>query len=206
METGLQGVIFDLDGTLIDSKLNFEAIRCDIGLPAGQPILEALAGMPDGSDKQAALEILRRHELHGAEVATPMPGVEQFLDELDRRQILRAVLTRNSRESTDIVLERLGLEFSPVLTREDAPPKPDPVGLLHVCREWQVSARRVLFVGDFLFDLQAGRNAGMRTVLYARGALPEYADQADFVIREFREAGPLIAGLCGDDQGKADEF
>jgi len=43
---GLKLVIFDLDGTLLDSPLDFDAIRCEIGLPDGQPILEALEGLP----------------------------------------------------------------------------------------------------------------------------------------------------------------
>jgi phosphoglycolate phosphatase-like HAD superfamily hydrolase len=108
---------------------------------------------------------------------------------VDRRQIRRAILTRNSRVCTQIVLDRLGLAcFSRVLTREDAPPKPDPAGLLTICDQWQLRPEEVVFCGDYLFDLQAGRRAGMRTILFAPGELPKFADQADFVVRGFKTA------------------
>ncbi len=194
----LRGVIFDLDGTLIDSGLDFAAIRRDLGFASDQLILETLNAMSAGAEKDRCLAVLREHELSGARRATLMPGADSLLDELDGRGIRKAILTRNSRESTGLSLNRMGLQFSPVMTREDAPAKPDPEGLLHICREWQVAVGEVLFFGDFLFDLQAGRNAGIRTVLYAPDERPEYCDQADFVIERFDEAVALVRQFRAD--------
>ena len=59
----LHGMIFDLDGTLVDSGLDFAAIRRDMGLPAGSPILETLDRIPTGLEKDRMLAVLRRHEL-----------------------------------------------------------------------------------------------------------------------------------------------
>jgi HAD superfamily hydrolase (TIGR01509 family) len=183
----LQGMIFDLDGTLVDSQLDFPAIRRDLALPAGLPILESLAAIPEGPEKDILRAKLRVHERRGAECATLFPGVAEALAFLRTLGIPTGVLTRNSRESTTIVLERLGLSFSQVLTREDAPPKPDPTGLLHICREWGLPPEQAAFCGDYVFDLQAGRAAGMTTVLYAPGELPAFASQADHVLRCFTE-------------------
>lgn len=191
----IAGIVFDLDGTLVDSRLNFEAIRRDMGLPNGRPILEALAEMPDGPRKAECLEILRGHELHGADVATLMPGVADTLAELAGQHRRLAVFTRNSREATDRMLARLDLDFATVLTREDAPPKPDPRGLLRICADWGMSADEACFVGDYLFDLQTGRAAGVRTVLYMPVREPDFAGQADFRIRHFSELIPLISQL-----------
>lgn len=185
-------MIFDLDGTLVDSGLDFDAIRRDMGLPAGMPILETLDQMPAGSEKDRMLEVLHQHELNGAARATMYDGVHEFLEWLDERGICRAVLTRNSRESTRIVLDRLGLHFELALTREDAPPKPDPTGLLTICGVWQLQPAYVLFCGDYVFDLEAGSRAGMDTVLFASRELPEFARQADHVLRSFRDASALI--------------
>lgn len=193
----LRGVIFDLDGTVIDSGLDFDRIRRDMGLPAGQPILEALDEMAGGPQKDECLRILREHELAGARRATLMPGVVAFLEELGHRRLRSGILTRNSREATDLALARLGLRFHTILTREEVPPKPDPAGLLRICEEWAVDVDEVLFVGDFLFDLETGRNAGVKTVLYAPGDLPDYKDRADFTIRDFAAAISLIAHLAG---------
>ena len=188
----LRGMIFDLDGTLVDSGLDFEAIRRDMRLPAGMPILESLGRIPAGSEKERMLEVLHQHELTGAARATLYDGVHEFLEWLDQREISRAVLTRNSRESTRIVLDRLGLHFELALTREDAPPKPDPTGLLTICGVWQMQPAHVLFCGDYVFDLEAGSRAGMETMLFAPRELPDFARQADHVLRSFHDASALI--------------
>ena len=188
----LHGMIFDLDGTLVDSGLDFDAIRRDMGLPAGLPILESLEQIPAGSEKDRMLKVLHQHELTGAARATLYDGVREFLEWLDRRGICRAVLTRNSRESTEIVLDRLGLHFEMALTREDAPPKPDPTGLLTICDIWQMQPAHVLFCGDYVFDLEAGSRAGTRTMLFAPRELPDFVRQADHVLRSFRDAATLI--------------
>ena len=191
----LRGVIFDLDGTLVDSQLDFDAIRADLNLSPGKLILEALDEMPQGNRREECLNILHRHEMLGAERAVLMPGVGDFLVELSERNIATGILTRNSRIATRAVLERFSLEFSQVKTRNEVPPKPDPTGLLEICSAWEVTVDEVLFIGDFLFDLQAGQNAGIQTVLFAPDGLPEYAHQADFTIQNFAEASSLIAGL-----------
>ena len=188
----LHGMIFDLDGTLVDSGLDFDAIRRDMGLPDGLPILETLDQTPTGSEKVRMLEVLRQHELSGAARAMLYDGVPDFLEWLDQRGICRAVLTRNSRESTELVLERLGLRFELILTREDAPPKPDPTGLLTICGAWQLEPVHVLFCGDYLFDLEAGSRAGMGTMLFAPRELPDFAHQADHILRSFHDASALI--------------
>lgn len=192
----VRGVIFDLDGTLIDSGLDFAGMRREMGLPPGQPILEALEEMSD-ADRQRCHAILMDHERRGAEEATLMPGVAAFLNQLEERHIPRAVVTRNSRESTRLALSRLGLRFWPVVSRDDAPAKPNPEALVQICRTWQVSASEVLFFGDYLFDIQAGRQAGICTVLYAPVNMPDYVKEADFVICDFSEAFSVLSQFDG---------
>ena len=75
----LRGVVFDLDGTLVVQELDFEAMRREIGLPSGTPLLEAVERM-QGARREAALDVLRRHELAAAETARLNPGVAAFLD------------------------------------------------------------------------------------------------------------------------------
>ncbi len=194
----VRGMIFDLDGTLIDSALDFDLIRHDMGLPRGQPILEALAEVPEGVDKDRMRAVLRSHELAGADRATLFPGVSEMLGFLRDEKIPTAILTRNSRESTQIVLNRLALEFDHVLTREDAPPKPDPTGLITIGKRWQFLPSTTPFCGDYRFDLEAGRAAGMPTVLYAPGDLPDYAALADHVLPCFTQFAELWLQLNVD--------
>ena len=193
--TCVRGIIFDMDGTLVDSRLDFDAMRRDMGLPKSVPILEALSAVPDGPDRDRMLAVLRNHELRGADEAVIFEGVIDFLKHVQQLGILAAVLTRNSRESAERTLRRLNLSFSQIVTREDAPPKPHPAGMQMIAEGWALPVHQIIVIGDYLFDLQAGRHAGMRSVLFAPNELPDFATEADFVLRHFREAIPLLNQL-----------
>lgn len=162
----IRGLIFDLDGTLVDSALDFELMRSEMGLPPGAPLLESLASLSD-AEADRCHAILARHERAGAERAVLMPGVAEFLIEVAGRDIRCAVFTRNGREVAQRTLARLGLNFETIVAREDAPIKPNPTGILAICRAWGLSPREVAMVGDYRFDIVAGRQAGVRTVCYA---------------------------------------
>lgn len=191
----IRGVVYDLDGTLVDSGLDFPAIRREMALPEGVPILEALAEIPPGERLDHCLRVLDRHECEAAERATLMPGAAELVANLAARDIPQAIFTRNSRRCSARMLERVGLTFRWVLCREDGPPKPHPAGLLKLCEIWRVDPDDVLFVGDYLHDINAGRAAGVRTVLFAPGELPHYAPLADFCVSSLVEVEALVDRL-----------
>src|SRR4051812_41113486 len=143
----LRGVVFDMDGTLVVQELDFEAIRREIGLPTGTPLLEALEALP-AAEQGRAWDILDRHERRAAEAATLVPGVADFLAWLEDRGVRRGVLTHNSRASAGLVLARCGLSaFDPVVAREDGPYKPHPAGIWRACEVWGVAPVEVLMLG-----------------------------------------------------------
>ncbi len=193
----LRGVVFDLDGTLVVQELDFEAMRREIGLPSGTPLLEALEHL-HGPARAAALAILRRHELAAAETARLTPGVGAFLDWLAERGVRKAVLSRNMREAVEKVLRRCGLTFDPVLAREDAPYKPSPEGLWQICAAWGMAPAEVLMVGDYLYDLQAGRSAGTRTALVTHGRELPFAALADVAFASFEDVPEALRRWLGD--------
>src|SRR5262249_4242577 len=116
----IRGVVFDLDGTLVSQELDFEAIRREIGVPSQTPLLEALEQL-DPKHLLRAREVLDRHERTAAASAVLNSGVPEFLEWLARLGIRRAVLSRNSRQSVATVVTRFGLNFDPIMTRDDAP-------------------------------------------------------------------------------------
>jgi len=189
------GIIFDMDGTLVDSGLDFAAMRCEMGLPDGEPLLEAIAELPDAQARRC-WQILERHESEGADRATLIEGVSEFLAELHRRRWPTAVLTRNSREMTAATLRRFGLRFDTVMTRDDGPIKPDPASIHAICAKWNLHPNQAVMIGDYRFDIEAGRRAGTRTVLYTKGRDPAdipYAAGADYVLRSFFDYRELLA-------------
>ncbi len=160
----IQGVIFDLDGTLADSQLDFEAMRDEMQLPPGQPILEAVAALP-AERQHECHAILRRHELEGAARATLLPGAGELLSQLESRSMPISIVTRNSREVTAATLSKLGIRSSLVITRDDGPVKPDPWGALEIIRHWKFDPRSLVMIGDWVFDIACGHAAGTWTVL-----------------------------------------
>jgi HAD superfamily hydrolase (TIGR01509 family) len=193
----LRGVVFDLDGTLVVQELDFEEMRREIGLPTGTPLLEAVDRL-DGAAREVAVEVLRRHELAAAETARLNPGVGDFLDWLAGRGIRRAVLSRNMRDAVQKVLRRCGLSFDLVLAREDAPYKPSPEGLWQICAAWGMRPAEVLMVGDYLYDLQAGRGAGTRTALLTHGRTLSFAHLADVAFATFEDVPEVLRRWLGD--------
>jgi HAD superfamily hydrolase (TIGR01509 family) len=171
----LRGVIFDLDATLVDSKLDFDLMRREMGLVGSRPILETLNSLATEEAKRL-WAIVGEHELRGVARATLFPGAGEFLDELASRGIKRGVLTRNSRASTLATLARFDLEMDYVLTREDGPVKPDPAGIQRMCAAWGVSPRECVMIGDYRFDIEAGQRAGTRTVLFTGAGHPHGMD------------------------------
>jgi HAD superfamily hydrolase (TIGR01509 family) len=139
--------------------------------------------------------------LAAAETARLTPGVAAFLGRLDARGVRKAVLSRNMREAVGKVLRRCGLAFELVLAREDAPYKPSPEGLWQICAAWGLAPAEVLMVGDYLYDIQAGRRAGTRTALVTHGRDLPFAHLADVAFASFEDLPEALLRRLGDGAG-----
>lgn len=164
----MRGWIFDLDGTLTVAQHDFPAIRRELGVPADADILDYLQTLPI-AERQRLNRQLDAIELRlGREVA-PAPGAAELIRELHHREVQLGILTRNLREVALASLDRIGVLdcFAPqhVLGRDDAPPKPAPDGIHRLLADWQLHETEAVMVGDFRFDLEAGRAAGCHTCL-----------------------------------------
>ena len=188
----IQGVIFDLDGTLVSSELDFSLIKAQIGCPCEQDLLDYIAQLPSPYMREEAMNIVHQHELQDAQFATILPGVTEAVNALKVKNIPMAIVTRNFDKAAAIKLQNNPLPIETVLPRSDAPAKPEPSALNAIATLWNINASNLLYVGDFLYDIQAAHNANMRACLYAPNAVPIYADQADYVLREFTELVTLI--------------
>jgi len=193
----IRGLIFDLDGTLADSQLDFDAMRREMELPPELPILEALDRL-EPAHAAHCRAVLDRHEWAGAERATLLPGVADLIEILEDRGIRQAIATRNSRRITEATLAKIGLAVELSLTRDDGPVKPDPWPVLHVCQKWGLPPEEIVVIGDYKFDVECGRAAGCRTVLLTHPAEPRSypnPEQADLLLASLAEYPLLLAWL-----------
>jgi HAD superfamily hydrolase (TIGR01509 family) len=177
--------IFDMDGTLTVAVHDFEAIRRELGLRPSLPILEQIAELPPERAAEVS-ERLEAIELALAARARAAAGAHALLERLVSRGARLGILTRNSFANARETLRACGLEpfFAPscVLGREAAAPKPDPQGVRRLLAHWGAEPHQAVMVGDYRYDLLAGRGAGALTVYVdPAGAFP-FAKLADVAV------------------------
>lgn len=177
--------IFDLDGTLTLPQLDFASIRAEMGITDG-PILEELEALAP-SQAEAARKVLEAHEEKAAITSTLQPGARELLDELRRRNIPTAILTRNSRRSLDTVIKKHRLQVNETLSREEAPVKPSPEPVLLLCDRLGTEPANTLVTGDYIFDIESANRAGAISVLLLNQNNSRFSEEADLKIGHLRE-------------------
>jgi hydrogenase expression/formation protein HypE len=168
----LKAVLFDFDGTLTQpGAIDFAAIRQAIDCPAGTPILEFIAALPAGDPaRQQAEAVLHAREMEAAAQSLPRDGAAALVAHCKRCGLRVGLHTRNSRAAVARALENFaGLgrtDFDILITRDDpVAPKPHPDGVLLAAGRLGIDPEEILVVGDFRFDVEAGRGAGALTAL-----------------------------------------
>ncbi|MBF7143944.1 MULTISPECIES: HAD family hydrolase [Pseudomonas] len=160
--------VFDMDGTLTIAAHDFMAIRAELDIPLEDDILGHLAALP-AEEAAAKHAWLLEHEREVALASRAATGAVTLVRTLAERGHCLGILTRNARELAHITLAAIGIGdcFAPeyILGRDEAAFKPDPEGLLKLAAAWHVQPSNMVMVGDYRFDLAAGRAAGTQTVL-----------------------------------------
>ena len=177
--------IFDMDGTLTLAQHDFDAIRSELGLPLGQPILESIDQLPRALAEEKLLR-LESIELEIALEAEAQVGACSLLSQLSERGLKVGILTRNSFQNTMATLNAAGLdvffEQTAIISRECAPPKPSPEGIFQLLTRWSGDRSQAVMVGDYLFDMQCGREAGVTTVCLDQADDGLWHEHADLVV------------------------
>jgi phosphoglycolate phosphatase len=210
----VRALIFDLDGTLIDSKLDLihsvnamlremkrpllaaETISGYIGHGAPQLVARALGGAATEEELKNALQFfLGYYEEHKMDNTCAYPGVAETLAQLSR--IPMAVLTNKPARISARILNSLGLEkyFRAIYGGNSfESKKPDPFGVNKILQEFGIAAREALLVGDSEVDVQTARNAGMlaAAVNYGFGVHDRAANPADIYLDRFADLAGVV--------------
>jgi len=174
--------LFDMDGTLTNAIHDFDAMRKELDLPAGKPILESIAALPDVEAKRIN-KSLDEMEYDIASKATAQPHAEELLTLLQKNHCHLGIVTRNGHGIAEATLTACGLErfftSNTIIARECAKPKPLPDGIELLLSRFSTNAENAVMIGDYLFDLEAGKRAGTSTVhmdTTGNFAWPEFTD------------------------------
>ena len=156
--------LFDMDGTIYDSGIDFLAIRERLGLPQdGMPILEQLrAASPEARER--GTELLHSAEAEGAANGQLIPGTRELLSWLRARDVRCGLITNNSRRSVEAVLAKHLLIFDLILSRDDGPAKPEPDLFLKALNRLDGEPSRAVAIGDTHLDALAAHRAGIQEI------------------------------------------
>jgi HAD superfamily hydrolase (TIGR01549 family) len=150
----------------VKTNLDFAVIKRDIGCPSNDDILTFIGNITCLNTKGLAHNTVLEHELHDAQTSTWLPGAREFVQAAKQQHLPLAIVTRNCREATNIKIKNNNISIKQVITREDAPAKPDPTALLMIAAQWNIDVAHIAYVGDYIYDIQAAHNAQMQAWLY----------------------------------------
>ncbi len=158
----IECVIFDMDGTVVDVAYDWKMIKQKLQTQ-GKPILTYIQNLeePERSRKWAILE---KYEEEATAQATLKEGMESFLAFLEEKNIKKALVTNNSRKNVDYLLDKFGLNFDFVLSREEGLWKPSGAPFLFVLEKLGIEKKHCCVVGDSHFDVKAAKEAGIGIV------------------------------------------
>lgn len=187
----LRAVLFDMDGTLLDTAPDFiavaQAMRIARGLTpvAGQQIRDVVSGgaramVLSAFDvdplslefEELRLEFLERYQENCAVHSHLYEGMAELLNDIEQANLLWGVVTNKPLRFAEPIMHQLGLASrSAVLICPDhvKNSKPDPEPMLLACKKLNLDPSAVLFVGDDLRDIESGRAAGSRTAAVSYG-------------------------------------
>ena len=187
----IRAVLFDMDGTLLDSAPDFiavsQAMRQARGLPAIDPqrVADVVSGgaramvaaafdcPPDSAEFEVLrLEFLERYQQGCAVFTRPYDGIPELLADIEKSKLLWGVVTNKPLRFAEPIMQQLRLaERSALLICPDhvKRTKPDPEPMLLACSKLGLQPGEILFLGDDLRDIESGRAAGTRTAAVSWG-------------------------------------
>ncbi len=174
-------VIFDMDDTIVHNSIPFsymrERILRELKIDnAPQHLYEFLRDI--GAH---ALAVLEREELKRAKTSFVDKDLDFVLMSLKKRGIKVAILTRNTLKAAKVALGKRADEFDAIVGRDSGfRPKPAPDGVIYLMNRFGTKPWETLMVGDYDYDIEAGKRAGCITVRIGNG-------EADFNIKNLKE-------------------
>lgn len=211
--THVESVLFDLDGTLVETNIDFPLMKrkvvnlaAEYGMnPADISSLDTLVivdltvhcltsnGCPDKAleMRHRAMNVLEEIELERAHCTQEIPYAKEVVDVLKNRGVGIGIVTRNCRKASEISLGITCITPDVLICREDTTRhKPHPEQIIKALETLGANSESSIMVGDHTIDIASGKSAGVKTIGFLREYRPaEFFDKIapDFVARSLKE-------------------
>ena len=213
-----KALLFDLDGTLLDTAPDFilainkqlhlrgrkslagDAVRTSV-THGSVGIIESVYGIAQDDPQFDILkeEFLELYLNNIAEKTALFAGLKQVLDNCQQHNIPWGIVTNKPVKYTAPLMAALGLDKQAATTicpDHVAKPKPDPEGLILACSQINIAPADCIYIGDHIRDIQAGKSAGMLTIAAEWGYIEEFENitqwQADWVVNKSTDLNSLL--------------
>ena len=213
-----KALLFDLDGTLLDTAPDFiTAINAQLKRHGHNPLIGDVVrtSVTHGSigiienvynikQDHPEFELLKEEflELYLSKISEKtglFDGLRQVLDSCGERNIPWGIVTNKPLRYTTPLMADLGLDRQSATTicpDHVANPKPDPEALILACSQIKIAPSDCIYIGDHIRDIQAGKSAGMRTIAAGWGYIEEFENitqwQADWVVEKSADLNSLL--------------
>lgn len=185
----LKAVLFDLDGTLIHSGVAFSPYRERLDIQGD--VIQGIMKLPPVQQKEK-WDIIQEYEQELQRRSKPALGAMKLLAYLKETGVKTAVITRSTGSHARALIMQHSLDIALAIGRDDITPKPDPKGIFYLLDKLGIEKEHAIMVGDFLWDMLAGKNAGIPTVMVLQDHSKPYAAMADVVVGSLSELDELL--------------
>jgi len=166
MKQSLEMVIFDMDGTIFKSNIDWGEVKRELDVSTGKTILEDI--MSESTYNKEKIEILERIERKNTLETYPFNGFSKLFVKLKEKYIKTAMITNNNLSNSNYLLNKFSLDFDIVVTREMKMWKPRPDAMKYVLNKLNISPKNTISIGDSYFDIRSSLESGIGKIYIKR--------------------------------------
>ncbi len=166
MKQSLKMVIFDMDGTIFKSNIDWREVKKKLDISIGKTILEDI--MSESTYNKEKIGILERIERKNTLETSPFNGFSKLFAGLKKKYIKTALITNNNLSNSNYLLNKFSLDFDIVVTREMKMWKPRPDAMKYVFEKLNISPKNTISIGDSDFDIISSIESGIGKIYIKR--------------------------------------
>lgn len=160
--------IFDMDGTIFENYIDWQAVRKQLKIRCKNSILEEI--FFKGVFNKKKLDQLEKIEMENTFKTMPFAWFDKFLLKLKKKGVNTALITNNNKKNTDYLLNKFSIDFDIVIPREMKMWKPGSNAFHYVCKYFNTIPKDTISIGDSIYDIMASKGSGIEKIFIKKSS------------------------------------